>query len=162
MQIHCNGTNFINPWLTQRVFSAWPVAQPVVGEMEMHSVANLATLQTPLATFFSFKKASKPYLVSENRPVLLPEHEVLLSQGAHTHLSLSLLALCVCSVSVQRVAAGREEQRFNLVKHRYYFACFSNYTWRSNSRNHRTAIVIILCVFDFIKRRLDYHDFCAD
>ncbi len=31
--------------LTQRVFYVWPVAQPVVGEMEMHSVANLATLQ---------------------------------------------------------------------------------------------------------------------
>ncbi len=28
--------------LTQRVFSVWPLAQPVVGEMEMHSVANLA------------------------------------------------------------------------------------------------------------------------
>ncbi len=26
------------------------MAQPVVGEMEMQSVANLATLQTPLAT----------------------------------------------------------------------------------------------------------------
>ncbi len=38
--------------LTQRVFSVWPVAQPVVGEMEMHSVANLATVQTSLATFF--------------------------------------------------------------------------------------------------------------
>ncbi len=37
-----------------------------------------------------------------------------------THLSLSLsLSLCVCSVSVQRAA---EEQRFNSVKHRYYFA----------------------------------------
>ncbi len=33
------------------------VAQTVVGEMEMHSVANLAALQTPLATFFPFKKA---------------------------------------------------------------------------------------------------------
>ncbi len=30
--------NFIN--------AVWPVAQPVVGEMEMHSVASLATLQT--------------------------------------------------------------------------------------------------------------------
>ncbi len=57
MQIHFNGTNFINAWLTPRVFSVWPVAQPVVGEMEMHSVANLATLQTPLATFFPSKKA---------------------------------------------------------------------------------------------------------
>ncbi len=36
----------------QRVFSVWTVAQLVVGEMEMHIVANLATLQTPLATFF--------------------------------------------------------------------------------------------------------------
>ncbi len=52
MQIPFNGTNFINVPLTQRVFSVWTVAQPVVGEMEMHSVANLATLQTPLATFF--------------------------------------------------------------------------------------------------------------
>ncbi len=37
--IHFNGTNFINVWLTQRVFSVWPVAQPIVGEMEMHGVA---------------------------------------------------------------------------------------------------------------------------
>ncbi len=34
--------------------------------MEMRCVANLATLQTPLATFFPLKKAPKP-LVSENR-----------------------------------------------------------------------------------------------
>ncbi len=45
MQISFNGTNFINLRLTQRVFSVWPVAQPVVGEMEMHSVANLVTVQ---------------------------------------------------------------------------------------------------------------------
>ncbi len=64
-QIHFNGTNFTNARLTQRVFSVWPVAQPGVGEMEMHSVANWATLQTPLAIFFPFKKASKTYLVSE-------------------------------------------------------------------------------------------------
>ncbi len=51
-QITFNGTNFINARLTQRIFSVWPVAQPVVGEMEMHSVANLAKSQTPLATFF--------------------------------------------------------------------------------------------------------------
>ncbi len=52
-QINFNGTNFFNARLTQRVFPVWPVAQPVVGEMEMHSVDNLATLQTPLAIFFS-------------------------------------------------------------------------------------------------------------
>ncbi len=32
-------------------FSVWPVAQLVVGKKEMHSGANLATLQTPLVTF---------------------------------------------------------------------------------------------------------------
>ncbi len=60
MQIHFNGTNFINARLTQRAFSVWPVAQTVFGEMEMHSVANLTTFQTPLATFFSplFKKSA--------------------------------------------------------------------------------------------------------
>ncbi len=51
MQIPFNGTNFINTRLTQRIFSVWPVAQPVVGEMGMHSVTNLATLQTALAPF---------------------------------------------------------------------------------------------------------------
>ncbi len=40
MQIPFIGTHFINTWLTQRVFSVWPMAQSVVGEMEMHSVAN--------------------------------------------------------------------------------------------------------------------------
>ncbi len=53
--------NFINARLTQRVFSVWPVAQPVVGEMEMHSAAKLVTLQTPLATFFTSKK--RPSLI---------------------------------------------------------------------------------------------------
>ncbi len=56
MLINFNGTNFINARLTQHVFSVLPVAQPIVGEMEMHSVANLATLQTPLATVFPLKK----------------------------------------------------------------------------------------------------------
>ncbi len=42
MQIPFNGTNFINAWLMQRVFSVWPVARPIVGEMEMHSAGNIA------------------------------------------------------------------------------------------------------------------------
>ncbi len=53
--------------LTQRVLAVWPVAQPVVGEMEMHSVANLATLQTPFANFFPLKK-KRPNLISFLRP----------------------------------------------------------------------------------------------
>ncbi len=112
----------------QCVFPIGPVAQPVVGEMEMHSVVYLATLQTPLATFFPSKKRPKPSFWDS--PVQPRERKVLLSQRAHTPLSRSLcvcsvqrahtsslfLSLCVCS------ARGREEQRFNSVKHRYYVA----------------------------------------
>ncbi len=42
---------------------------------------------------------------------------------AHTSFSLAL-ALCVCSFSVHRVAADREEQRLDSVKHRYYLLAF--------------------------------------
>ncbi len=58
-QIHFNGTHFINAWLTQRIFSVWPVTQPIFGEMEMHSAANVATLQTPLVTFLHKKKPKR-------------------------------------------------------------------------------------------------------
>ncbi len=96
-QIHFNGTNFFNTRLTQHVFPVWPMAQPIVGEMEMHSVANLATLQTPLAIFFPSKKVPKPSFWDP--PVLPREHKILLSQRARTHtpslsLSLSLCLLC--------------------------------------------------------------------
>ncbi len=85
----------------------------------MHSVANLVTSQTPLATFFPFKKAPKPYLVSETlrychvsarscspsaRTHLSLSHSLRLlscSPSARTHLSLSRsLSLCVCSVAL--------------------------------------------------------------
>ncbi len=124
-QIPFNGTNFINTRLTQRVFSIWPVAQPVFGEMEMHSVANLATLQTPLAIFFPFKKRPKPYLVPENCtrscfPSTCTHISLSLSLSlslrlsaqflfsARTHISLSLsLSLHLLSFCLAR---GREEQ----------------------------------------------------
>ncbi len=147
-----NGTNFFNAQLTQRIFSVWPVAQPVVGEMEMHSVANLATLQTPLATFFPSKKHPNLVTGTAARGLALPARAhtslslslcvcsvSLPARATHTPLSLSLcvcsvylparaahtplslsLSLCVCSVSLP--ARGREEQRFNSVKHRYYVA----------------------------------------
>ncbi len=56
----------------------------------MHSVANLATLQTPLATFFPSKKAPKPSHRYCRARSCSPS-------AAHTPLSLSL---CVCSVSL--------------------------------------------------------------
>ncbi len=68
-KIQFNGTNFINAQLTQCVFSVWPMAQLVVGEMEMHRVANLATLQTPLATF-SFQKSAQKVFSSWESPVM--------------------------------------------------------------------------------------------
>ncbi len=85
--MYFNSTNCINVRLTQCVFSVWPVAQPVVREMEMHTVAN----------FFPFKKAPKPYLVSENRVSCCPSAHTPLS------LSLSLLWVCVCVVCVSSV-----------------------------------------------------------
>ncbi len=128
--------------------------------MEMHSVASLGTLQTPLATFFPSKK--RPNLVSENHRYCRASARSC-SPSARTHLSLSLslrllcsarahlslsLSLCVCSVQRAHLslslsmrllcsarahlslflslcvcsAHGREEQRFNSVKHRYYVA----------------------------------------
>ncbi len=61
----------------------------------MHSVANLATLQTPLATF-PFKKSPKRYLVSENRWYCRAS-ERSCCPSTRTHLSLSL-----CVSLVQR------------------------------------------------------------
>ncbi len=83
----------------------------------MHSVANLATLQTPFA-IFPPKKVPKPYLVSENRRYCCTSTRSCFP-STRTHLSLSLslclsaqflfstrthisLSLHVCSVSVQR------------------------------------------------------------
>ncbi len=75
----------------------------------MHSVANLATLQTPLETFFPSKK--HPNLVSENHGTAAQARGLALPARTHTSLSLSVgvrllcsarthlsLSLCVCSV----------------------------------------------------------------
>ncbi len=55
----------------------------------MHSVANLATLQTPLVNLVTKKSAQTLFSLRE-LPVLPREREVLLSQHAHTPLSFSL------------------------------------------------------------------------
>ncbi len=105
----------------------------------MDSVANLGTLQTPLATFFPSKKC--PNLVSENhRYCRASARSCSPSARAHTSLSSLSLSLSLCICSVQRAhtslslslslslalrllsARQREEQRFNSVKHRYYVA----------------------------------------
>ncbi len=95
------------------------MAKPVVGEMEMHSVANLTTLQTPLATFFPSKK--RPNLVSENHRYCRASARSC-SPSAHTPLSLSLSLSLSLRLLRFSSAIGREEQRFNSVKHRYYVA----------------------------------------
>ncbi len=86
-QIPFNSTNFINARLTQRIFSVSPMAQPLVGEMEMHSITNLATMQTPLATFFPKKKTAQTLFSLQESLVL--SREFLLSQHALTSLSHS-------------------------------------------------------------------------
>ncbi len=98
----------------------------------MHSVANLGTLQTSLATFFPSKK--RPNLVSENHRYCRASARSC-SPSARTHLPLSLslsasalfsartpLSLSL-SLSLRLLSARqREEQRFNSVEHRYYVA----------------------------------------
>ncbi len=109
----------------------------------------LINIADPFSDFFPFKKAPKPYLVSENRRFSLS-------------LSLSLSLSPSLSASAQVLFSARQRRaELNSVKHRYYVACFSNFTCKY-SRKHSTAIVFILCVFDFIRRQLDYQDFCAD
>ncbi len=93
-QIPFNGTHFINVRLTQRVFSVWPVAQPVVGEMEMHSFYQLSnSAADPFSNFFPLKKAPKPYLVSENR-LYCRARSCFPRRATHLCLSICLLSFC--------------------------------------------------------------------
>ncbi len=98
MLIHFNSTRFINVRLTQQALSVWPVAQPVVRQMDgdADSFANLATSHTPLATFFFFQKAPsglpKPYLVSETHWYCRTSARSLFP-AVHTPRSLSASAL---------------------------------------------------------------------
>ncbi len=86
------------------------MAQPVVGEMEMHSVVNLASLQTLLAYFFPSK--TRPNLVSENHRYC-HARSCSLSARAHTYPSLSLSlpvrVLCVSGRGVSVVQSGVSE-----------------------------------------------------
>ncbi len=121
----------------------------------MHRFANLATLQTPLATLFPPQKSAQTLFSLRESPVLTQECEVMLSQHAHTPLSLSLRLLSFCSArahtslslsasalflfstrthislsaSAQFLFSVRQRRaELNSVKHRYYVACFSNFT----------------------------------
>ncbi len=109
MQIHFNGTNFINVRLTQRVFSVWPVAQPVVGEMEMHSVANLAKFLTPLPTFSLQKSFQTLFNLWELPSTAARAWGLAFTVCTHTSLflarSLRRLSLCSTGGSRQRRAA---------------------------------------------------------
>ncbi len=53
----------------------------------------LCNIADPFRDFFYFKKAPKPYLVSENHWYCPRKREVLLSLRVHTPLSLSLCQL---------------------------------------------------------------------
>ncbi len=77
------------------------------------------------------------------------------SVRAHTSLSLSLsLSL---SASAQFLFSARQRRaELNSVK-QILVACFSNFTCKY-SKNHSTAIVIILWVFYLTRQRLNYKD----
>ncbi len=112
---------------------------------------NLATLQTPLATYFPFKKAPKPFLVSENCQYCCASARSCFP-SARTPLSLSL------SLSLSARLLWRRRGAALSVKHRYYVASLILHA----SIAEITALLLLLCVFDLIRRRLDYQDFCAD
>ncbi len=59
-------------------------------EMEMHGVANLATLQTPLAIFFPFKKSIQTlFSLWESPSTAVWAPGLAFTACAHTYLSLS-------------------------------------------------------------------------
>ncbi len=120
-QINFNATNFINARFTQRVFSVWPVARPVVGEMDMHSVANLATFQIPLA--ISLQKSAQNLFSFWELQVLPCEREVLLSQRAHTSLSLSLCASDLFSSLFIPLSDNRNSKIYQWKEFYWEFSC---------------------------------------
>ncbi len=116
------------------------MAQSVVGEIEMHSVANLATVQTPLATFFPSKKQA--LLNFWDSPALPREREVLPRGRAHLPLSLF---------------SERRRETALSIKHRYYVA-FK--TLNASIAEITAQLLSLSCVYlIFIRRRLDYQDF---
>ncbi len=128
----------------------------------------LSNIADPFSDFFFPKKSAQTLFSLRESPVLPHEHEVLLSQHAHTPLSLSLrlsaqflfsrrthisLSLTLSASDQFLFSARQRREKLNSVKHRYYVICFSNFTCKY-SQNHSTAIVIILWVFYLIRHRL--------
>ncbi len=73
-----------------------------------------------------------------------------------TFFSLSLF-LSVCVSSVQRAAA--EEQHFQLNTN---IMLIASLILHASNAEITAQLLSLLCVFDFIRRRLDYQDFCSD
>ncbi len=98
VKINFNGTHFIN---AEHVFclTRGPTRSWRNGDARCCQLSNIAD---PFRDFFPFKKAPKPYLVSENRRYCHAS-ERSCCPSARTHLSHTL-SLCVCSFSIQRTA----------------------------------------------------------
>ncbi len=122
----------------------------------MHSVSNLATLQTPLATFFPSKKRTN--LVSEtlwysraNARSCSPSTRTRLSlslsvcvcsvQRTHTPLSLSL---CVCSVSLPVRAHTLSLSLSLSVRLLSFSSTISREEQRFNSVKHRYYVASLI------------------
>ncbi len=110
----------------------------------------LCNIADPFRDFFLLQKSAQT-LFRFWESLVLPTQARGLALSARAHTSLSL-----CVSSVKRATAEVQRSQLNNI-----LCCFSNFTCKY-SQNQSTAIVFILCVFDFIRRRLDYQDFCAD
>ncbi len=117
--IHFNGTNFINAalifCLTRGLACSWRN-----GDTQCCQLSNFAD---PFSDFFPFKKAPKPYLVSETcRYCHVSARSWFPSARTHLHLSLSFSLSLSLSLSLCASALFSERRRVAAlsVKHRYY------------------------------------------
>ncbi len=137
-QIPFNGTNFINVINAAPIFSLTrgPTRSWRNGDAQICQLSNIAD---PFSDTFPLKKSAQTLFSLRESPVLTQECEVMLSQHAHTPLSLSPCLLSFCSArahtslslsaSAQFLFSVRQRRaELNSVKHRYYVACFSNFT----------------------------------
>ncbi len=150
MQNHFNSTNFINAArifsLTRDLTRSWGK-----GYAQCCQFSNIAD---PFSKHFPSKKRSNLIFVSENRRYWCARS---CCPSPCTPLSLSLsLSL---SLPAQVLFSEWRRGAALSVKHRYDVASLIIHAGIAEITAYLSSI---LCVFDFIKRLLDYQDFCAD
>ncbi len=136
------------------------VAQPIIGEMEMQC-CQLSDFADPFSDFFSIQKSIQAlFSLRIAQYCRLSARSCFHSARTHTHTSLSF------SASVQFLFSAQQPAKKSsaLIQLNIDIILLASLILHDASRAEITAqaIVIILCVFDFIKLRLNYQGFCAD